>query len=87
MKVKLDESADIAAIAAHIEADVYSGYMCRKCFYSYQHYLQMKESLLANIQNVIFSHQHGEVCTRTATEMTGPSMLLKSTEIPPRKVP
>ena len=52
MKVKLNESADIAAIAAHIEADVNGGYMCRKCFYSYERYLQVKESLLANIQMV-----------------------------------
>ena len=82
MKVKLDESADIAAIAAHMEADVNSSYMCRKCFYSYERYLQMKESLLANIQNVIFSHQHSEVRKRTATEMTG-----CDSEMTPRKVP
>ena len=77
MKVKLDESADIAAIAAHIEADVNGGYICTKCFYSYQRYLKMKEPLLAM---VISSHQHDEVCT--STEMTG-----CDSEMPPRKVP
>ena len=71
IRVKTSESADVAAFAAEVEADVNSGYMCRKCFYSYERYQKMKESLLANIQLVLYSRQqvcqHVEVGTKRSS--------------------